>query len=106
MNGRLRRSQKDMFQTLYKAIASINGTDEAALFLSDLLSIVEIENISQRIEVAKLLRHGYSYKEINSKIGASSVTIGRVKRALEYGEGGYELILSKLNDENSSIESD
>lgn len=100
MNGLEKHKDKDDFQLLYRAIISINTTEEAELFLDDLLTVIEVENISQRLKIAMLLQKKKSYKEISESVGASSVTIGRVKRTFEYGDGGYKLIISRLLNQN------
>lgn len=84
---------------LAKAFCAIGTEDEAHKFLADILSIKEIKEISQRLEVAKMLKSGMVYTDISTKTGASTATISRVNRALNYGDGGYEIILSRLSEE-------
>lgn len=84
---------------LYNAIVALENTEESEKFLCDILSIKEIAEISQRLEVAKLLRDGWVYTDISAKTGASTATISRVNRCLNYGEGGYEIVLSRLAED-------
>lgn len=86
---------------LAKAFSCIHSEEESIKFLTDILSIKEIKEISQRLEVAKMLKSGMVYTEISIKTGASTATISRVNRALNYGEGGYEIILSRLSEDKA-----
>lgn len=80
----------------YDAILSLKTKEECSAFFSDLCTYKEIEDFSQRMEVASLLKKGINYAEISKKTGASSATISRVNRCLMYGGGGYALILDRL----------
>lgn len=84
---------------LAKAFSSIHSEEESVKFLTDILSIKEIKEISQRLEVAGLLKSGMVYTDISNKTGASTATISRVNRCLNYGEGGYEIVLSRLSED-------
>ncbi len=90
--------QTDM---LVKALLSIENEDECRRFMEDLLTMREIRDLSQRLEVAGLLRQKVTYNDIVEQTGVSTATIGRVNRALTYGTGGYEMILDKLNEEEN-----
>ena len=81
---------------LFKAILLLNNEKECYNFFEDLATINEIKELSQRLEVARMLNDGFTYEEIAHKTGASSATISRVKRCLNYGADGYKLILEKL----------
>lgn len=81
---------------LVDAILKLETREECYRFLEDLLTIREMEDLSQRLQVAKLLTDKVTYTEITQKTGASSATIGRVNRALSYGADGYKTILQKL----------
>lgn len=89
----------ESIERLYKATASIKNSDESEKFLCDILSIKEIAEISQRLEVAKLLRDGWIYTDISAKTGASTATISRVNRCLNYGEGGYDIVLGRIGED-------
>ncbi len=72
--------------------------EECYAFLEDVCTIREIQDLAQRLAVAKLLSEKVSYSEITAKTGASSATISRVRRCLEYGTGGYKNILEKIGE--------
>lgn len=94
-NSRLKNPQNDM---LVKALLSLENEDECYRFMEDLLTIREIRDLSQRLEVAMLLSQKVTYNEIVERTGVSTATIGRVNRALSYGSGGYEAVLEKLSE--------
>lgn len=79
----------------YKAVLSLQNEDECKLFFEDICTIKELETISQRLEVAKLLSSNSTFNEIVAATGASTTTISRVNRCLRYGSGGYTMILSR-----------
>ena len=78
---------------LCSAFAGLSTREEVYAFLEDIASIKEIRSMSQRLEVARLLSEGKKYPEVVSLTGASTATISRVKKCLEYGAGGYESVL-------------
>ncbi|MBQ7364134.1 MAG: hypothetical protein IJW46_00895 [Clostridia bacterium] len=80
---------------LIKALLSLETEEECRAFLNDLCTIREISDMSQRYEVAELLKEGKNYQDISKKTGASTATISRVNRALVYGSGGYRTVLAK-----------
>ena len=84
-------------KALYQAITMISTEEECKKFFSDLFTINEIKSVAQRLEVARLLKEKVTFSEIEKLTGASSATISRVNRALNYGTGGYDEILEKLN---------
>ena len=81
---------------LFKAILELENLEECYKFFQDICTIQELEAISQRLEVAGLLRAKKTYKEIEKRTGASTATISRINRSLNYGVGGYKLILERL----------
>ncbi len=81
---------------LFEAILSLKNLDECYKFFEDACTVKEILDIAQRLEAAKMLRSGSNYFEVCNKLGMSSATISRVSRCLEYGEGGYELVIERL----------
>ena len=83
----------------YKAILSLNTIEECKNFFDDICTIQEIEAISQRLQVAKQLSLGKSYIEINKTTGASTATICRVSKSLNYGDGGYATVLNRIAEE-------
>lgn len=82
---------------LFKAILQIENLEECSLFFEDICTIKELQDLSQRLQVAQMLKDGTSYSEISKKTGASTTTISRVNRCLVYGGGGYSSILEKLS---------
>ncbi len=83
-------------ETLIKGFLKLRNVGEAIRFFRDIFTIPEIKSFSMRLKVANMLDHGYTYKEIEKKTGMSSTTIARINRWLEYGEGGYKLVLKRL----------
>lgn len=83
----------------YKAILSLNTLEECKNFFDDICTIQEIEAISQRLQVAKQLSFGKSYTEVNKMTGASTATICRVSKSLNYGDGGYATVLKRIAEE-------
>lgn len=93
MNDKLKDSNMD---ELFSAILSLKTTDECYRFFDDLCTIAELKAMEQRFQVAKMLESGLVYSEIASATGASTATISRVSRALNYGSDGYKLVLERL----------
>lgn len=84
---------------LIKAICKTTDSSECKSLLEDLMTIKEIQDMAQRLTVAKMLREKKSYGEISETTGASTATISRVNRCLTYGNGGYNNILNKINED-------
>ena len=93
--------EKQSSDALYRAILSIRDEAECRAFLEDLCTVSELKALSQRMDVALLLDEGLIYSEILEKTGASSATISRVNRSLQYGSGGYKLVVPRLRDETA-----
>ena len=81
---------------LLRALVSLETEAECRTLLEDLLTGREIESISQRLAVARLLCADARYSDVERQTGASSATIGRVNRCIQYGSGGYRLVLERL----------
>lgn len=81
--------------TLFRAILKLESVEECYAFFEDVCTIKEMQDISQRFEVATLLHEGQSYLQISAKTGASTATIGRVNKCLHYGSGGYKKALDQ-----------
>ncbi|SCY72269.1 YerC/YecD family TrpR-related protein [Alkaliphilus peptidifermentans] len=91
---------KDPFtDALFEAILRLESIEECYRFFEDVCTIKELQSISQRLEVAKLLKAGKTYSDIEEVTGASTATISRVNRCLHYGADGYKLILQRLEEE-------
>ena len=84
---------------LCDALLKLQNVDEVYAFLEDVCTIKEIKDLSQRLRVAKMLRDGTSYLQISRETGASTATISRVSRCLEYGAGGYKTVLERTNED-------
>ena len=82
---------------LFEAILTLQSKEECYSFFEDLCTINEIMGLSQRFEVAAMLRDKKTYMEIAGDTGASTATISRVNRSLTYGCDGYELVFNRLN---------
>lgn len=93
MNKKLKTEAVDH---LFQAILCLETQDECYNFFEDLCTVNELLSLSQRFEVATMLRQHKTYLEIAEKTGASTATISRVNRSLNYGNDGYELIFGRL----------
>ena len=94
-------SKKEKSDHLYQAILMLENEEECYHFFQDLCTISELRSMEQRFEVAKLLNDGLIYNDILEKTGASSATISRVNRSLNYGTGAYREIFARLKDEDA-----
>ena len=92
-------------ERLAKAFLALSDVEECMAFFGDLFTVKEIEELSSRLEVARLLKLGVNYNEIAAKTGASTATISRVSKCLTGKSGGYRTVLSKLG-ENSDLSDD
>ncbi len=82
---------------LFDAVLLLENREECYNFFEDLCTVNELLSLSQRFEVASMLKSGKTYMEIAEKTGASTATISRVNRSLNYGNDGYDMIFSRLN---------
>ena len=85
-------------ETLFEAIIQLKSVDECFDFFEDLATINEILSLSQRFEVARMLRQHKTYLEIAEKTGASTATISRVNRSLNYGNDGYDRAIQRSQE--------
>jgi len=81
---------------LFEAILQLRTIEECYMFFEDVCTITELKALAQRFQVAGMLRRGKTYNEIVEATGASSATISRVNRCINYGADGYNLILNRL----------
>ena len=95
MNKKIRTSA---VETLFEAIIQLKSVDECFDFFEDLATINEILSLSQRVEVARMLRQHKTYLEIAEKTGASTATISRVNRSLNYGNDGYDMVIQRIQE--------
>ena len=82
-------------QRLFEAICALKDPEECHHFFEDLCTVNELLSLSQRFEVASMLKDHKTYLEIAEKTGASTATISRVNRSLNYGNDGYELVFQR-----------
>ena len=87
---------------LFDAILSLKDREECYTFFEDVCTINELLSLSQRFEVAAMLRAHKTYLEIAEKTGASTATISRVNRSLNYGNDGYTMVFSRMKSYNQS----
>jgi TrpR-related protein YerC/YecD len=85
---------------LFQAILSLENPEECYTFFEDVCTINELLSLSQRFEVARMLREHRTYLEIAEKTGASTATISRVNRSLNYGNDGYDMVFSRIEIED------
>ena len=81
---------------MYRAILTLETLDECVRFFDDLCSVTELKAMEQRYQVAELLNDGHIYNYILEQTGASSATISRVNRSLQYGADGYSVVFERL----------
>ncbi|WP_337020074.1 YerC/YecD family TrpR-related protein [Oceanobacillus massiliensis] len=93
---KLRGEQLDQ---LFDAILSLDNREECYRFFDDIATMSEIHSISQRLQVAKMLTQGNTYSAIEKETKASTATISRVRRCINYGSDGYSMVLERLNVE-------
>ena len=88
--------KKPRNEAMYQAILSLETVDECIKFFDDLCTVTELMALEQRYQVAVCLHNGMIYNDILAETGASSATISRVNRSLQYGRGGYEIVFDRL----------
>ena len=93
MGKKIRTEEMDR---LFEGILSLQDLDECYRFFEDVCTVNELLSLSQRFEVARMLRGKRTYLDIADETGASTATISRVNRALNYGNDGYEMVLGRL----------
>lgn len=89
---------------LFEAILTLNTVEECFDFFEDVCTVNELLSLSQRFEVAKMLREHNTYLEVAEKTGASTATISRVNRSLNYGNDGYDMVFTRLQEMKFSPE--
>ncbi len=95
MNRKLKNEHIDCF---FGAVMQLKNIDECYDFFEDLCTVSEIQAMAQRFHVARLLSAGKTYQEISSETGASTATISRINKCLEYGTDGYKTALERLKN--------
>ena len=88
----------DSIDRLYQAVLSLETAEECKIFFEDLCTVRELLDMAQRLDAAILLDNKVSYQNIAKDVKISTATIGRVSRCLNYGSGGYRLVLDRLKE--------
>lgn len=101
MNSYESRLKSEEMDLLFNAILSLKNLEECYKFFEDVATINEIKSLAQRIHVAKLLSEKKTYTEIAEVTGASTATISRVNRCVNYGSDGYNTVLERLKESKS-----
>ena len=91
-----KKIRTEAVDSLFEAILSLREKEECYAFFEDVCTVNELLSLSQRFEVAKMLREKKTYLDIAEKTGASTATISRVNRSLNYGSDGYEKVFERL----------
>ena len=91
--SKLRNTETDL---LFEGILKLETVEECYRFFTDICTIKELQAMTQRLQVAKQLYEGRNYNEVYQDTGVSSATICRVNKCLNYGDGGYRLVLERL----------
>lgn len=94
MDSRIKDAVTD---TLFEAVLSLKDIEECYNFFEDICTISEIKSLAQRLQVAGMLKDKKTYTEVCEITGASTATISRVNRALNYGAGGYDTVLDRIS---------
>ena len=96
MNKKIKTAAVDH---LFEAVLTLESAEECYAFFEDVCTVNELLSISQRYEVAKMLREGQTYLDISNATGASTATISRVNRSLNYGNDGYDMVLERVKEQ-------
>ena len=94
--NKLRKKERN--ELMYKAILSLQNVEECMKFFDDLCTVSELMAMEQCYQVASCLHDGMIYNDILAETGASSATISRVNRSLQYGNGGYQIVFDRLKE--------
>ncbi len=99
-----KKIRTEAVDNLFEAILNLENKEECYLFFEDVCTVNELLSLSQRFEVAKMLREKKTYLEIAEKTGASTATISRVNRSLNYGNDGYEMVFQRMEKKEQKEE--
>ena len=91
--------KKPRNEKMYEAILSLQSVDECMRFFDDLCTVTELMAMEQRFQVAICLNQGMIYNDILAETGASSATISRVNRSLQYGKDGYAIVFDRIKEQ-------
>ena len=93
--------KKPRNENMYKAILTLKTVEECMKFFDDLCTVSELMAMEQRYQVARCLNDGMIYNDILAETGASSATISRVNRSLQYGSGGYSIVFDRMKEQKA-----
>lgn len=88
----------EVVKDLFEAILTLENVDECFDFFEDVCTVNEVLSIAQRFAVARMLKEEHTYLEVAKETGASTATISRVNRSLNYGNDGYEMVFSRMEE--------
>jgi TrpR-related protein YerC/YecD len=94
----MNEKDKKYYDNFVKALLLLETEEEVKQFIEDICTIKEIQDMTHRLEVARLLSEGKVFNDISKETGTSSATIGRVNKCLMYGPGGYKVVLERLKE--------
>ena len=97
--GKIRHPGEDMF---FAAVMGLKTPEDCRQFFEDICTVKELQAMAQRLEVARQLTAGKNYNSVCADTGASTATISRVNRCLQYGGGGYKIVLEKMEEANGT----
>lgn len=100
MNEKLKDKAMD---DLFDAVLCLETREECYAFFEDLCTVLELKALSQRLQVAKMLSEHHVYNDIVGTTGASTATISRVNRSLNYGSDGYEIVFRKMKEKKNEL---
>ena len=103
-NAMSKKIRTEAVDYLFQGILSLEDKEECYTFFEDVCTINELLSLSQRFEVAKMLMDKRTYLDISEKTGASTATISRVNRSLNYGNDGYEMVFSRMAEKETKGE--
>lgn len=96
MSKKLKTEASD---SLFDAVLTLKDREECYRFFEDICTVSELQSLTQRFEVASMLRRRFTYADIAERTGASTATISRVNRSLNYGNDGYDMVLSRIEED-------
>ncbi len=94
----MEKLKNEHLDALFRAILQLQTVEECYSFFTDLCTVSELKSLSQRLEVAVMLKNKQVYNEIAAKTGASTATISRVNRCINYGENGYNMVIERMKN--------
>ena len=97
-----KKIRNDAVDHLFDAILCLQNKEECYTFFEDVCTVNELLSLAQRFEVARMLREHHTYLEVAEKTGASTATISRVNRSLNYGNDGYDMVFERMKEKEEN----